>query len=165
MRACRALSQGVLQLPLALPCRLCRFFALAHQLLPQLRPGLGQSRDISVPLPNSLAPKRGYEPHSSQHQCLDRVHGPGPGLGSQRKGMGFVSAFCSETSTQQMTRPNCICSAARIFQPFGKTKKACQAGGSRGCFLSPAILDFSVVLASGVNGCFCPFWTLVQPSS
>lgn len=144
MRACRALSwgvRGVLQLPLALPHRSCWFLTLAHQLLPLLTPGLGQSGDLSVPLPHPLTPERGCEPRCSQHQCLGRVHGPGPRLGLQGKGMGFVSAFCSETSTQQMTRPNCIYRAARIFQPFCKTKKAYQAGDSRGCFLSPAILD------------------------
>lgn len=144
VRGCRTLSQetrGVLQLPLALPCRSCRFLTLAHQLLPLLRPGLGQTGDVSVPLPHPLTPEGGCELHSSEHQRLGRVHGPEPRLGLQRKEMGFVAAFCSETSTQQMTRPNCIYRAPRIFQPFCKTKKACRAGDSRGCFLSPAILD------------------------
>jgi len=76
-----------------------------------------------------------------QHQCLDKVHGPGPGLGSQRTGMAFVPAFCSETSAQQMRRPSYTYRAARIFQPCCKTKKACWAGDSRGSSFSPAILD------------------------
>lgn len=91
------------------------------------------------PIPSLL--REGVSLHSSWHQCPERGHGSRAQLGSQSEEMGFLSAFCSKTSTQQMTRPNCIYRAARIFQPFCKTRNICQAGGSRWCFLSQTILD------------------------
>lgn len=124
-------SRCVLQLPLVLPCCLSgsspcltSFSSCSGQAWASLGTFL-----CLCPIPSLLREGVSLIPFSISAQTGSV--GPEPRLGSQRREMRFVSAFCSDTSTQQMTRPNCICRAARIFQLFCKTKKASWTGDSR----------------------------------